>query len=42
MEVVDDLWGSDIQAVADDKIAITPLRISAAGVDSPELRELWP
>ncbi|MFC2177153.1 5'/3'-nucleotidase SurE [Actinomycetota bacterium] len=42
MEVVDGLWGSDIQAVTDDKIAITPLRISAAGVDSPALRELWP
>jgi len=42
MEVVDGLWGSDIQAVADDKIAITPLRIAAAGVDCPELRELWP
>ncbi len=42
MEVVAGLWGSDIQAVSDDKIAITPLRIAAAGVDSPELREIWP
>ena len=42
MEVVDGLWGSDIQAVTDDKIAITPIRIAAAGVDVPELRELWP
>jgi 5'-nucleotidase len=42
MEVVDGLWGSDIQAVTDDKIAITPIRISAVGVDSPELHELWP
>ena len=42
MKVVDDLWGSDIQAVTDGKIAITPLRISAIGADSPELRELRP
>lgn len=42
MEVTDGLWGSDIQAVTDGKIAISPMRIAAAGVDSPELRKLWP
>ncbi len=42
MEVTDGLWGSDIQAVTDGKIAITPVRIASAGVDSPALRELWP
>lgn len=41
MEVTADLWGSDIQAVADGKIAITPIRIAAAGVDAPALRDLW-
>lgn len=41
MEVTDGLWGSDIQAVTDGKIAITPVRVAAAGVDSPELRSLW-
>jgi 5'-nucleotidase len=42
MEVVEGLWGSDIQAVTDGKISITPIRIAAAGVESPELRDLWP
>ncbi|MCP3973844.1 MAG: 5'/3'-nucleotidase SurE [bacterium] len=42
MEVTDGLWGSDIQAVTDGKIAITPMKISAAGVDSQALRDLWP
>jgi len=41
MEVTENLWGSDIQIVTDGKIAVTPLRIAAAGVDSPELRKIW-
>ncbi len=41
MEVVDALWGSDVQVVADGKIAVTPISLAAVGVDSPQLRELW-
>jgi len=41
MEVTDGLWGSDIQAVTDGKISITPIRLASAAVDSPELRDLW-
>jgi hypothetical protein len=42
MEVTGGLWGSDVQAVTDGRIAITPIRLSAMGVESPQLRELWP
>ena len=41
MEVAEGLWGSDIQAVTDGRISVTPIRIASAAVDSPELRELW-
>ena len=41
MEVTDGMWGSDIQAVADDDISVTPIRISKSGVDSEALRQLW-
>lgn len=41
LEVVDGLWGSDVQMVTDGKISITPISIAGAAVDSPELRELW-
>lgn len=41
MEVTDRMWGSDIQAVADGAISITPVRISGAGVESEQLRRIW-
>jgi 5'-nucleotidase len=41
MEVIDGLWGSDVQTVTDGKIAITPVRIAAIGVDSAALGEIW-
>lgn len=41
MEVTEGLWGSDIQAVTDGKISITPIRTASAAVESPELEELW-
>ena len=41
MEVTDRMWGSDIQAVADDDISVTPIRISGSGVESEALRQIW-
>lgn len=41
MAVTDGLWGSDVQAVTDGKIAITPLKINAVGVGSEELERIW-
>lgn len=41
MEVTAGMWGSDIQVVANGEIAVTPIRIASAGVESPELRDLW-
>lgn len=41
MEVTDRMWGSDIQVVTNGEIAVTPVRIAAAGVDSEALRSLW-
>lgn len=41
MEVTGGIWGSDVQAVTDGKIAITPLRLAAAGVGSDELNQIW-
>lgn len=41
MEVTDRIWGSDVQVVADGEIAVTPVRVAAAGVDSESLRRIW-
>jgi len=41
-EVYADWEGSDIQAVEDGVISVTPLRVSAIGVASEVLSQLWP
>ncbi|NND02632.1 MAG: 5'/3'-nucleotidase SurE [Acidimicrobiia bacterium] len=41
MEVTDRMWGSDIQVVANGEIAVTPVRIASASVESAQLRDLW-
>lgn len=41
MRVVDRQWGSDVQAVTDGYVAVTPVRVADVAVESDKLRELF-